>query len=247
MKVAGNTMLITGGGSGIGRALAHRFQALGNRVIVAGRRQQALDETVGDREGMATAILDVADPDSIDAFAGRVASEYPDLNVVLNGAGIMRYEDVASGKASRDVEETIATNLSGTILLNRALLPHLLGRPGACIITVSSGLAFVPMPATPTYNATKAAIHSYSVAMREQLRGRIEVIELVPPAVRTDLTPGQSSNERFLPLEDFIDEAMALFARQPTPEEILVDRVLFQRNAEREGRFEQALAIFRGH
>ena len=110
------------------------------------------------------------------------------------------------------------------------------------IVNVTSGLAFVPLVMTPTYTATKAAIHAYTVAMREALKGKVEVIELVPPAVQTGLTPGQESRAGYQPLDEFADEVMALFARQPTPREILVERVGFLRFAEAEGRFDETLA-----
>jgi uncharacterized oxidoreductase len=246
MKTKGSTILITGGSSGIGRELARQFQLLGNDVIVAGRRREQLDETIGDRERMTAFVLDVADAGSIASGAQEVATNHPALNVLIHCAGIMRYEKLTAESSTKDIEETIATNFSGTVLLTHALLPHLLATPDAAIVTVSSGLAFVPHPAAPTYNATKAAIHAYSIALREQLRDRVEVVELIPPAVQTDLTPGQSANSNFLPLSDFIDETMALFQQTPTPEEVLVNRVLFQRNAEREGRFDKALAMLTG-
>lgn len=115
------------------------------------------------------------------------------------------------------------------------------------MINVSSGLAFVPLLATPTYNATKAAIHSYTVALRTALENQVEVIELVPPAVQTELTPGLSQREDAMPLATFIDEVKELFAQQPTPREILVKWVLFLRNAEAEGRFDQAVAMLAQH
>ena len=142
-----------------------------------------------------------------------------------------------------DVEATIATNLIAPIRLTDALIAHLKAQDDAAVVMVSSGLAFVPMAVTATYNATKAAIHSYSQSLRHQLSGLVEVIELAPPAVQTDLTPGQSTRANYLPLETFIDQAMALFEQQPTPPEILVPNVLFLRNAEAEGRYADAFAI----
>lgn len=135
----------------------------------------------------------------------------------------------------------------GPIRLTNALIDHLAARQNAVIVNVSSGLAFVPLSGTPTYNATKAAIHSYTVSLREQLRGKVEVIELAPPAVRTELTPGQSTRDGYMPLNAFIDEAMALFSREPTPKEILVERVGFLRWAERDGRFDQAVEMLNTH
>ncbi len=241
MKPTGNTILITGGGSGIGRALAHRYHEAGNAVIVAGRRRDALEETIGRRDGMTAMVLDIEDAGAIAAFAQRVVAEHPALNVLVNNAGIMRGEDLSGPSHLADAEATIVTNLLGPIRLTSGLVGHLSGRDDAAIVNVSSGLAFVPLVATPTYSATKAALHSYTVSLREQLRGRVEVIELAPPAVQTDLTPGQSTRDGFLPLDAFIDETMALFAQQPTPGEILVERVGPLRQAERQGRFDEAL------
>ena len=247
MKVDGNTILVTGGGSGIGQALAWHWHDLGNRVIVAGRRQDALDATIAGRERMSAMALDVEDPAAIAGFARRVVAEHPDLNVLVNNAGVLRTEQLAGERDLTDAEATVVTNLLGPIRLTNALVEHLAGRPDAAIVNVSSGLAFVPMVAAPTYSATKAAIHSYTVALREQLRGKVEVIELVPPAVQTELTPGQSTREGYLPLKDFIDEVIALFGQEPTPAEICVERVRPLRSAEAEGRFDQLLAMVNGH
>jgi len=243
MKTTGNTILITGGGSGIGRELALRFNALGNTVIVAGRRKDALEETIAGRDRMHAIALDVEDPDAIAAFAARVVADHPALNVLINNAGIMRREDLTRTRDLRDAEQTIVTNLLGPIRLTNALIDHLAGRPNAAIVNVSSGLAFVPLSGTPTYSATKAAIHSYTVSLREQLKGKVEIIELAPPAVQTELTPGQSTREGYMPLGQFIDEVMALFRQEPTPKEILVERVNFLRWAERDGRFDQAVEM----
>lgn len=241
MNISGNTILITGGGSGIGEALAHRFHDLGNTVIIAGRRVEALEQVASNRPGINALPLDISDAADIAAFAQRVVAEHPALNVVINNAGIMRFETLDQTRDLSDAEATITTNLLGPIRIADALIEHLLARPDAVLINVSSGLAFVPLAATPTYSATKAAIHSYTVSLREVLKGRVEVIELVPPAVQTDLTPGQANREGYLPLADFIDEVMALFQHQPTPPEILVQRVAFQRNAEAEHRFDEAV------
>ena len=154
----------------------------------------------------------------------------------------MRFEALDHRRELGDAEATITTNLLAPIRVTNALVDHLAGRPESAIINVSSGLAFVPLVATPTYCATKAALHSYTISLREALKGRIEVIELAPPAVQTSLTPGQESREGHQPLDDYADEVMALFARQPTPPEILVQRVGFLRFAKAQGRFDQTLA-----
>ncbi len=238
MNKTGNTILITGGGSGIGEALAHRFHDLGNTVIVSGRRRETLEAAVAGRPNMHAIELDVESAQDIASFAKRLLAEHPTLNVLVNNAGIMRFEAVDRSRDLEDAERTIDTNLLGPIRLIDALIDHLAGRPGAAIVNVTSGLAFVPLLTTPTYNATKAAIHSYTVALREVLKDRVEVIELAPPAVQTGLTPGQASRPGYQPLDEFADEVMALFARQPTPPEILVERVRFLRFAEAEGRYD---------
>lgn len=243
MKTSGNTILITGGGSGIGRELALRFNALGNTVIVAGRRMETLEETIAGQQNMHAMVVDVEDPKAITAFAERVAAEHPNLNVLINNAGIMRREDLSSKRDLSDAEQTVVANLLGPIRLTNALTDHLVSQPDAAIVNVSSGLAFVPMSGTPTYNATKAAIHSYTISLREQLKDKIEIIELAPPAVQTELTPGQSTREGYMPLNDYIEEVITLFSKQPTPKEILVEKVKFLRWAEREGRFDQAAEI----
>ncbi len=241
MKSQGNTILITGGGSGIGEALAHRFHDAGNTVIVAGRRQDALDKAITGRANMHALTLDVESAEGVEDFAKRLLAAHPSLNVVINNAGIMRFEPLDRSRDLGDAEATITTNLLGPIRMINALIDHLVAQADAAIVNVTSGLAFVPLVATPTYNATKAAIHSYTVAMREALKGKVEVIELAPPAVQTGLTPGQESRPGYQPLDEFTDEVMALFGTVPTPKEILVERVGFLRFAEAQGRFDETV------
>jgi len=167
MDTTGNTILVTGGGSGIGRGLAEAFHALGNHVIIAGSRKQALDETTSANPGMTSVTLDIEDPASIRSFAKQIARDYPGLNVLVNNAGIMRAEKLrAQPDDLADAEATIATNLLGPIRLTAALLPLLEKQARSAIMNVSSGLAFVPLALTPTYCATKAAIHSYTQSLR---------------------------------------------------------------------------------
>ena len=228
MKITGNTILITGGGSGIGRGLAEAFHKLGNKVIIAGRRKEVLDETVAANPGMASAILNIEDAASIRSFAQKLTADFPALNVVINNAGIMRPENFLTQSADvADAEATITTNLLGPIRLTAALLPHFLKQPHATIITVASGLAFVPMAVTPTYNATKAAIHSYTQALRHQLKSTsVEVLELVPPYVQTGLMgSAQAADPRAMPLKDFLAEVIEILKTQPNATEILVERV----------------------
>lgn len=245
MKTTGNTILITGGGSGIGRALARRWHDQGNSVIVAGRRKEALAETIAGRANMAAMTLDIESPQAIEAFAAELIASHPALNVVVNNAGVMDREDITARRDLAIAENAIVTNLLGPIRLTNALIDHLTTQEAAAIVNVTSGLAFVPLMAAPTYSATKAAVHSYTVSLREQLAGKVEVIELAPPAVRTDLTPGQSTREGYMPLDDFADEVIALFGQTPTPEEILVENVKPLRNAEAQGRFKDVLGFLR--
>jgi len=243
MKTTGNTILITGGGSGIGLALAQRWHDAGNVVIVTGRNSAKLDAAIAGRANMHAAPLDVTDADAIAAFAADVVQRFPDLNVLVNNAGVMMYEALDGERDLSDAEATVVTNLLGPIRLTDALIDHLVARSDGAIVNVTSGLAFVPLPKAPTYSATKAALHSYTQALRVQLAGRVEVIELAPPAVRTELTPGQSTRDAYMPLDAFADEVMALFAETPTPAEILVRNVLPLRHAEAEGAVAERLAF----
>jgi uncharacterized oxidoreductase len=247
MKMTANTILITGGGSGIGRALAEAFHKLGNTVIIAGRRQGVLDETTKANPGMKSVTLDIESAEAIRAFGTKIAKEYPALNVVIHNAGIMRPENLLEEPEDlEDAEATITTNLLGPIRLTAALLPRLKKQPAATIMTVSSGLGYLPMALTPTYCATKAAIHSYSLTLRYQLRRtNIEVLELVPPYVQTELMGSrQASDPRAMPLKDFIEETMKILKERPEAKEILVERVLPLRYAEKSGHFDQAFQQF---
>ncbi len=228
MKINDNTILITGGGSGIGRALAESFHALGNQVIISGRGKKALDETTAANPGMQSLTVDMADPASIRSFAARLAEAHPALNVLVNNAGIMRPENLlAQSDDSSDAEATVVTNLLGPIRLTAALLPLLRKQPRATIINVSSGLAFVPLSLTPTYCATKAAIHSYTQSLRHQLKDTIvEVLELIPPYVATKLMgEHQAEDPRAMPLAEFIAEVLEILKTKPDATEICVRNV----------------------
>jgi uncharacterized oxidoreductase len=242
MKSSGNTILITGGGSGIGRGLAEALQRAGNRIVIAGRREQVLDETVAANPGMKSALLDIQKEEDIRRFAKDIPARFPSLNVLINNAGIMRAEKLLDEPNElADAEAIVATNLLGPIRLTAALLPHLRKQANAVIMNVSSGLAFVPLMITPTYCATKAAIHSYTQSLRFQLKKTaIEVLELIPPYVATDLMGGKS-DPRAMPLDKYIAEVMSILKLQPTPAEICVDNVKRLRLAAECGSYEAIL------
>jgi uncharacterized oxidoreductase len=243
MNLSGNTILITGGGSGIGRGLAEEFHKLGNQVVIAGRRKEALEETIAANPGMKSLQLDVESAKGIEAFAAKVVADFPALNVLINNAGIMRAEYLTKPGYLADAEATITTNLLGPIRLTAALLPHLEKQAQATIVTVSSGLAFVPLTMTPTYCATKAAIHSYTQSLRYQLREtKVEVLELIPPYVQTDLAGG-AKDPRAMPLGQYIAEVMAIWKSEPTPVEIGVENVKRLRFSAESGNYG---AIFKG-
>lgn len=231
MNISGNSILITGGGSGIGFAMAKEFAKLGNDVIVAGRNKEKL-ATAGDA-GLKTMLVDMLDAKSIKDFAAMLVSECPSLNVVIHNAGIMAAEDIKSGDSSDIEDKTIITNLLGPIRLTDALLPHLLKQKSSTIMTVTSGLAFVPLAMFPSYCATKAALHSYTESLRYQLSGTsVAVVELPPPYVQTELTGAQqASDPNAMPLDEFINEVFDIMKNQPNATEILVERVLPLRNA----------------
>lgn len=246
MKTTDNTILITGGASGIGRGLAESFHALGNKVIIAGRRQAALAETAAANPGMDSLVLDIADPASIQAVAAEVTARYPGLNVLINNAGISKLENLKA--PSGDSAAVVETNLLGPIRLISALLPHLQKQARAAILNVTSGLGFVPLPGGPTYSATKAALHSYTVSLRVQLRETpVEVIEIIPPYVQTELGGArQLTDPRAMPLKEFITETMHLLQTQPHASENCVERARALRFAEATGTFDEALETLAG-
>lgn len=241
MNISGNTILITGGSSGIGRALAEAFHKEGNQVIVTGRRKSLLAEVTRTNPGMKSAVLDVQDGAAIDRFVKDVRLEYPSLNVLINNAGIMKPENLADRPDLNAVRSTIETNLLAPIHLTTALLPLLKEQPHATAMMVSSGLAFVPMAMTATYCATKAAIHSWTQSLRFQLQGTsVQVMELIPPYVQTELMGQHQANDpRAMPLAEFIAEVMSILKTQPDVREICVKRVYRLRFAAEEKKYDE--------
>ncbi|HET6736294.1 SDR family oxidoreductase [Mycobacterium sp.] len=246
MKITGNTILVTGGTSGIGLGLAVELHHAGNKVIVAGRRKQLLDEIVTDHPGIEAIVLDVADPASIALASETLAASHPELNVLVNNAGIMLPENVLDPASLQIAEDHIEINLLGTIRMTYAFLPLLINNPDAAIMNVTSALAFVPMPITPTYCATKAALHSFSESLRVQLTDAgVQVIEVAPPAVRTTLM-GQQDQDTSMPVADFLAETLDQLRAQPDAKELVVERAKFVRDAEANGTYNQVLTMLSG-
>lgn len=239
MKTTGNTIFITGGGSGIGRGLAEAFYKLGNTVIIAGRRESVLRETVAANPGMEFLVLNTAKAESIQSAAAELKERFPKLNVLINNAGIARLENLVEPNGGSDeAEQMVTTNLLAPMWLTDALLPQLQGQESAVVMTVTSGLAFVPLASMPTYSATKAGLHSWTQSLRFQLRKtKVKVLELVPPYVQTELGGEQQrSDPRAMPLAEFIDEVMSILTTQPEAQEICVKRVDPLRDAAEAGR-----------
>jgi uncharacterized oxidoreductase len=244
MNISGNTIFIPGGTSGIGLALALRLQEKGNTVSVGGRRTELLTQIATEHPGIHAVQIDTTDPASIQQAAAQVIAKHPEVNVLVTMAGIMRVEDWTkpSGFVA-SAEQTVTTNLLGPIRLIGAFIEHLGSRPEATIMTVSSGLAFAPLQVTPSYNATKAAIHMLSESIRLQLAGTpVKVLELEPPSVATDLLPGQKESTVAMPLDDFVTEVVTLIETQPDATEIQAENVKFLRYGEARGDYAQVVA-----
>ena len=246
MDVRENTILITGGSSGIGRGLAEAFHQLGNRVIIAGRQKDALQRVAELHPGMETLSLDLQSSESIHALARDVTTTYPELNLLINNGGIQKPENLLEQPDDLGVMNAeIQINLLGQIRLTAALLPLLRRQARSTIINVTSGLAFVPLAAVPTYCATKAALHSYTVSLRYQLRETATgVIEIIPPQVQTNLSPNHAHDERAMPLDDFISEVMSILQSAPSVDEVVVDRCKPIRFAAERGTFSDVFNTF---
>lgn len=221
MELTNNTIFITGGASGIGRGLAEALHQRGNKVIIAGRRRSHLDAVVAANPGMAAIELDITDPASIERAAKQLIAEHPDLNVLINNAGIMQPDTAAGRIDDALLRSTVDTNLLGPIRMTSALIEHLKTRQNAVVAYTSSVLAFVPLAVTGIYSATKAALHSYILSQRFMLRNTgVRVLEIAPPWVRTELMNSQEA-EQAMPLDQFIAETMVVLGTDQ--DEILVE------------------------
>jgi uncharacterized oxidoreductase len=228
MKRTGNTVFITGGGSGIGKALAEALHQRGNKVIISGRRKSHLAKTVEANPGMESIELDIADPASIRRVSSELISRYPKFNVLINNAGIMQIDDVAGEVNDEIIASTIATNLMGPIRLTSLLVEHLKKQESAAVLNVSSVLGFIPMAVAAVYSSTKAALHSYSQSLRFKLRKtNVRVLEVIPPWVRTELL-NSSDESRAMPLDELLRETMEALAT--AADEILVARARILRD-----------------
>jgi uncharacterized oxidoreductase len=243
MNISGNTIFIPGATSGIGLALAVELRAKGNTVIIGGRREELLARAAAEHPGLDTVRIDTTDAASVETAAKEVLAKHPDLNVLVTMAGIMRIEDWHTPESFlASAESVITTNVIGPIRLIAAFVEHLARRPDATIITVSSGLAFAPLKVTPSYNASKAAIHMLSESIRLQLADTtVKVVELEPPSVRTSLLPGQETSEFAMPLDEFVTEVVDLLQSRPDAKEIQVERVKFLRYGEARGDYDQVV------
>jgi len=233
MDISNRTVFVVGGTSGIGLGLARRFVAAGSTVIVGGRKS-------GTATGFETVTIDVTDPASVLRARDEVLAAHPGLDVVVSMAGVMLMEDLRDPGHFADAETSIMVNLLGTIRVADAFTPHLIGRGSGSLITVSSGIAFLPFPLMPSYGASKAGVHAYTESLRAQLAGTgVEVTELVPPAVAT---AGQEMvNPAALPLDDYLDEVIELITANPTPHEVVVAAAQRLRWAERDGTYAELL------
>jgi short-subunit dehydrogenase involved in D-alanine esterification of teichoic acids len=244
MNITGNTIFIPGSTSGIGLAFALALRAKGNTVIAGGRRADRLEQIAAEHPGIDTVVIDTTDPASIESAARQVLDRHPDLNVLVAMAGIMHAEDWQKPQSFQaSAEQVITTNVLGPVRLIAAFIEHLQSQPDATLMTVSSGLGFTPLAVTPSYSASKAAIHMLSESIRLQLADTtVKVVELVPPSVRTELMPGHQDNEHAMPLPDFIAEVITLLETDPDAKEVQVERVKFLRYGEARGDYDQVVA-----
>lgn len=209
MQLASNSVLITGGASGIGFALAERFLRAGSDVLICGRRHDRLLAVQDKHPQIKIRVCDVAKPSDRLALFEWAVRECPGLNVLVNNAGIQRHSQLTKPEAWEDVHQEIAINFEAPIHLSRLFVPHLLKQAHSVLVNVTSGLAFIPRAEVPIYSATKAALRSFTLSLRHQLAPTpIQVVEIVPPAVNTDLG-GPGLHTFGVPLDELADAVMA--------------------------------------
>jgi uncharacterized oxidoreductase len=245
MRLTGNTVVVTGGGTGIGRALAVALHRRDNRVVITGRRTDALRAVADQHPGIEWHPLDVADTQSVRQFAATVERRWPELNVLVNNAGVMTLEgpDTLDPATARSVLET---NLLGPMVLTALLLPILRNHPDPTIVNVTSALAFVPRALAATYCASKAGLHSYTESLRILLRdSAIQVTEIAPPRVRTDMAGPDGADS--VDVDDFVGEVLEALSADPHAGEVVVDAARAMRYAERDGRYDQMLTAVNTH
>lgn len=218
MKLSGNTILITGGSRGIGLQMAKAFLKEGNTVIITGRNAEQLEKIKAEHPELHTIQSDAGSPEDIQKLKTQIEKDFHELNILINNAGIMHQIDLQKHElSSEDLVKEITVNLNGTIWMNDAFIPLLKGKPNAATVSVSSGLAFAPLPITPVYCATKAGVHSYTMSLRVQLRNTsIKVFELAPPGTETDMMgsfdPEDMKGSTPMPVDKMVNVFMKGFA-----------------------------------
>jgi uncharacterized oxidoreductase len=230
MELQGHTILITGGGTGIGRALAEALHDAGNTVIIAGRRQAVLDDVVAGRPGIDTVVLDISDPASISASIERVVARHPALDVVINNAGVSATDDPSAPLDDAEITFMVETNLLGGLRVSSALVEHLKTRSDAMIVYNTSTLAFLPIAIRAVYSATKAALHSYALSQRFMLRNTsVRVVEILPPWVNTGAVDAPGF-EGAVHVDDFVRDVLVQL-REGRDEVVVDAAVASRRNA----------------